>query len=87
MAIYPELTDLQRSHKPNYPFRNIISAVDSTLYNLATFVHGLIIDNISKASSHMNNSYNKKLNNIQIKLNFNLVSLNVISYLQISLWT
>ena len=30
-------------HKPNCPFR-VISAVDSTLYNLATFVHGLIID-------------------------------------------
>ncbi|XP_018368045.1 PREDICTED: uncharacterized protein LOC108764350 [Trachymyrmex cornetzi] len=68
-------------HKPDCPFRIIVSAVDSTLYDLAAFLHRLIVESVPEAPSHVNNSYDliEKLKSIKIKSGYSLVSLDVVS--------
>ncbi|KYN10015.1 hypothetical protein ALC57_17849, partial [Trachymyrmex cornetzi] len=77
----PRAYALPKVHKLNCPFRIIIFSLDSTLYNLAAFLHRLIVKSIPKAASNIENSFElvKNLKNIKIDNGFSLVSLDVIS--------
>ena len=63
-------------HKQNYPFRIIISSVDSSLCNLASFLHELIVESVSSAFSNINNSIEllQKLKNVKIDHGYSLIS-------------
>ncbi|XP_018359966.1 PREDICTED: uncharacterized protein LOC108759149 [Trachymyrmex cornetzi] len=80
----PRAYALPKIHKLNCPFRIIISSLDSALYNLAAFLHGLIVKSIPKATSNIENSFElvQKLQNIKIDHGFTLVSLDMGRYLQ-----
>jgi len=68
----PKVYALLKVHKVNCPFRIIIFFLDSTLYNLGTFLHGLIVKSIPKAASNIENSFElvQKLKNIKIDHDF-----------------
>ncbi|KYN18734.1 hypothetical protein ALC57_08963 [Trachymyrmex cornetzi] len=77
----PRAYALPKVHKLNCPIKIIISSLDSALYNLAAFLHSLIVKSIPKAASNIENSFElvQKLKNIKIDHGFSLVSLDVIS--------
>jgi len=58
---------MPKVHKPNHPFKIIISYVDSPMYSLASFLHNFIIKGISKAQSYISNSFElvEKLSNFR----------------------
>jgi len=60
--------DLPKVHKSDCLFRIIVSFLDSPLYNLATFLHKILIKNIPMTDSHLNNSLDlvQKLKDIQV---------------------
>jgi len=79
MVFSPELMGFPKF--TSHPYRIIISSVDSPLYSLATFLHGLIKDNILNTFSHIENSFQliDKLKGSHIDNNHIFISLDVIS--------
>lgn len=60
-SILPKAYGLSKIHKENYPFRIIISSINTALYPLAKFLHNLISDNVTiHNNSHVNNSFELK---------------------------
>jgi len=80
-GLLPRVYGLPKVHKPDCPFRIIVSSLDSPLYNLATFLHKILIKNIPVNDSHSNNSFDliQKLKDIQVDDDYILISLNVVS--------
>jgi len=72
---------LLKVHKPECLFRIIVSSLNSPLYNLATFLHKILIKNIPVSDSHLNNSFDlvQKLKDIQVDDDYILISLDVVS--------
>jgi len=72
---------LPKVHKPDCPFRIVVSSLDSPLYNLATFLRKILIKNISVTDSHLNNSFDlvQKLKDIHVNDDYILISLDVVS--------
>jgi len=64
-------------HKPDCPFRIIVSSLDNPSYNLATFLHKILIKNIPVTNNHLNNSFDlvQKLKDIQVDDDYILISL------------
>ncbi|XP_077273242.1 uncharacterized protein LOC143903487 [Temnothorax americanus] len=56
-APLPKAYALPKIHKPNHPFRIIVSSIDTALYPLASFLQKIISDNIPKTRSYVNNSF------------------------------
>jgi len=56
-GILPRAYGLPKVHKPDCPFRIIISSIDSPLYSLANFLHNIINKGMPKAKTHINNSF------------------------------
>jgi len=93
--LLPRAYGLPKVHKPNCPFRIIISSVDSPLYAIASFLQKTIGTNIPTAlildpimlkisphvDSHIDNSFDlvKKLTNMHIDDEFSLISLDMVS--------
>ncbi|EFN65809.1 hypothetical protein EAG_00370, partial [Camponotus floridanus] len=77
----PRAYGLPKVHKPECPFRLIVSSVDSPLYQLALFLHKTMIKSFPTAHSFLENSFEliKKLENVQLDINYKLISLDVIS--------
>jgi len=75
------LLKVNRIHKPDCPFRIIVSSLDSSLYNLATFLHKILIKNIPVIDSHLNNSFDlvQKLKDVQVDDDYILIFLDVVS--------
>jgi len=75
------LYGLPKIHKPNCPFRVIISSIDSPLYSLVTYLHQIINSSISKANGYIGNSYDlyNSLNDKVLNSEFCLISLDFIS--------
>ncbi|KYN09543.1 hypothetical protein ALC57_18330 [Trachymyrmex cornetzi] len=48
---------MPKIHKPNCPFRIIVSSINSPLYELASFLHSILIETIPKTESHIKNSF------------------------------
>jgi len=80
-GILPRAYGLPKIHKPNCPFRVIVSSINSPLYFLATYLHKIMIKSFPVSHSHVCNSCDvvKKLSNTYLDNNFRLVSLDVIS--------
>jgi len=53
----PRAYRLLKIHKPDLTFRIIISSIDSPTYSLASYIHRIILKNIIKSHSHIENSY------------------------------
>jgi len=72
---------LPKIHKPDIPFRLIISSIDSPFYSLASFLQEIIIKHVPNTFSHLDNSFKltEKLKDIFISDNHILISLDVIS--------
>ena len=68
-------------HKPNHPYRPIISLINSPTHFLATIIYNDLKKAISLPKSHINNSlkFRKKIENISIPDNYILLSLDVSS--------
>jgi len=79
-GLLPRAYSLLKVHKSDCPFR-IVSSLDSPLYNLATFLHKILIKNIPVTNSHLNNSFDlvQKLKDIQVDNDYILISLDVVS--------
>lgn len=77
----PRAYGLLKIHKQSYPFRIIVSSLDSLLYNLALFLHNIISKSIPKPFSHIDNSVQivERLSNLHLDNNFVLISLDAIS--------
>jgi len=77
---------LPKIHKPGFTFRIIISSVDSPTYSIANFIYRIISKNIVKPHSHIENSYQLvyKLNGLPIEENYELISLDVSFFTNIS---
>jgi len=80
-GLLPRAYGLPKVHKPDCPFKIIVSSLDSSLYNLATFLHKILIKNIPVTDSHLNNSFDlvQKLKDIQVADDYILISLDVVS--------
>jgi len=77
----PRAYGLPKIHKPGFYFRLIVSSIDGSDYQLAYFIHKIISKDISKPSSHNENSFQlvKKLNGLPINDDYDLISLDVVS--------
>lgn len=80
-GVLPRAYGLPKIHKPNCPFRVIVSSINTPLYQLAAFLHNIIYDAIPRAHSHVANSFElvKKLSGVQLNDHFKLLSLDVVS--------
>jgi len=80
-GILPRAYGLPKIHKPEIPYRLIISSMDSPFYFLASFLQGIIKKHVPNTFSHLNNSFEltEKLKNIFISDNHILISLDVTS--------
>ena len=80
-GVIPRAYGVTKIHKQNYPLRIIVSSVNSPLYNLALFLHGIIADSIPETPSFIKNSYDliNKLKNVKLESDSVLVSLDVVS--------
>lgn len=56
-SILPRAYGLPKIHKPNCPFRLIVSSFNRPLYNLASFIHRILIKSFPTAHSHIKNSF------------------------------
>ncbi|XP_077255641.1 uncharacterized protein LOC143893802 [Temnothorax americanus] len=72
---------LPKIHKPNCPFRLIVSSLNSPTYALAAFLHRTIHESLPAAHSHVANSFKlvERLSKIHLSDNFELISLDVVS--------
>ncbi|XP_011646862.1 uncharacterized protein LOC105433306 [Pogonomyrmex barbatus] len=75
----PRVYDLSKIHKQDFPFRLIVSCVDSPLYALASSLNKLIMKSIPKSDTGIDNSFQliQKLSNVHIDDDFSLISLDV----------
>jgi len=77
----PRAYDLPKVHKPECPFRLIVSSVNTPLYQLAVFLHKIMNKGFPTAYSFIENSFElmKKLKNVQLESDYKLISLDVVS--------
>ena len=77
----PKFYALPKIHKKNTPFRPIISFIDSPLYNLSKFLADIISKNIPTSDYGIKNSFEfkEKIDNVNIKSNYTMVSFDVTS--------
>ncbi|XP_071642143.1 uncharacterized protein [Temnothorax longispinosus] len=80
-GVLPRAYGLPKIHKANCPFRLIISSLNSPLYDLAAFLHRIMIENFPTAKSHIKNSFElvQRLANTRIEDGYKLISLDVVS--------
>ena len=80
-GILPRAYGLPKIHKPNHPFRIIVSSTNSPLHTFATALHKILHKSIPPAPSFVPNSFalTNKLKNVFIEENYTLISLDVIS--------
>jgi len=80
-GILPRAYGLPKVHKPDCPFRIIISSIDSPLYSLANFLHNIINKGMPKAKTHINNSFSllKILSGLKLENETCLISLDAVS--------
>jgi len=77
----PRAYGLPKVHKPGFPFRVIISSIDSPTYKLVYFLHKIISNNIVKPQSHVENSFHliNELKGKSVTDDYDLISLDVVS--------
>jgi len=80
-GLLPRAYGLPKVHKPNCPFRIIISSINSPLHAFATYIQKIISINIPTAQSRIDNSFDlvKKLTGVHIDDGFSLISLDVVA--------
>lgn len=80
-ATLPRAYGLPKIHKPENPFRIIISSIGSPLHNLAAFLHEIIYTSLPPPESHIKNSFHlvNKISNQSILEESTLVPLDVVS--------
>jgi len=81
-SILSKAYGLSKIHKENYPFRIIVSSVNTILYPLASFLHKIIYSSLTHNHKHVKNSFvelYKSLSGKIIQGTDVLISLNVIS--------
>jgi len=80
-GILPRAYGLPKIHKPDIPFRLIITSINSSFYSLAFFLQGIIKKHVPNTSNHLEYSFEltEKLKDIFISDNHILISLDVIS--------
>ena len=68
-------------HKTNYSLRVIVSSIDSSIHNLASFLHKIIHENLPLAEIAIDNNYQltKNISKLTISHNTILLSLDVVS--------
>ncbi|XP_072743287.1 uncharacterized protein [Anoplolepis gracilipes] len=77
----PRAYGLPKIHKPNTPYRLIVSSINSPLHSLAIFLHKLMVNNFPTPPSYVKNSFDivNKLNNTHLDEDLKFISLDVIS--------
>jgi len=77
----PRAYGLPKVHKPDCPFRIIISSIDSPLYSLATYLHNIIDNGMPKAKTHIDNSFllSETLSDLRFENDTCLISLDAVS--------
>jgi len=80
-GILPSAYGLPKIHKRDFPFRIIISYINSPVYALSLYLHKIISTNVPKSQNNVENSFElvKKLSGTFIDHNYILISLDVIS--------
>ncbi|XP_071653840.1 uncharacterized protein [Temnothorax longispinosus] len=80
-GVLPRAYGLPKIHKPNCPFRLIISSINSPLYDLASFLHRIMFQSFPKARSFVKNSIDlvEELGNAHVNDGYKLISLDVVS--------
>lgn len=56
-----------------------VSSVNSPLYSIANFLHNILINNLPRARSHIENSFHFSISNKKLNNSFILMSLDVVS--------
>jgi len=49
----PRCYGLPKIHKPGHPLRMMVSSIESPLYDVAKFIHGILSGSIKKPYSHV----------------------------------
>jgi len=80
-SILPKAYGLTKIHKENYPFRIIVSSINTALYPLASFIHRIIYTSLPPNHKHVKKSFElySSLSGKLIQDTDNLISLDVIS--------
>jgi len=80
-GILPRTYGLPKIHKRDFPFRIIVSCINSPVYDVSLYLHKIISTNVSKSQNNVENSFKlvKKLSCTFIDHNYVLISLDVVS--------
>ncbi|XP_011859448.1 PREDICTED: uncharacterized protein LOC105556944 [Vollenhovia emeryi] len=75
----PRCYGLPKIHKAGYPLRIIVSTLGSPIYNVASFIHAILIKSLQKPTSHIKDSWSfvKAITQRRIKDDEILISLDV----------
>jgi len=78
----PKAYDLSKVHKINFPYRIIVSSVDTALYSLSSFLQDIISISLEKNNSCIANSFDlcdtlskKRVQDIDVLISLNVTSL------------
>jgi len=79
-GILPRAYGLPKIHKTECPFRLIVSSLDSPLYNLAVYLHKIMVKSFPLARGHVANSFQlvERLSGVVVESGHKLISLDVI---------
>ncbi|XP_067216467.1 uncharacterized protein [Linepithema humile] len=77
----PRAYGLPKIHKEGYPLRVIVSSINSPLYKIANFLHGILANNVPNSKRNIKNSFDlvEKLNGVFLESDHCLASLDVVS--------
>ncbi|XP_044745148.1 uncharacterized protein LOC123307011 [Coccinella septempunctata] len=80
-SVPPKIYGLRKTHKENFALRPIVSCVNAPCYNLATFLHQILLPVTTTFNYKVKSSFEfvKNLNNVQLPDHYKLISLDVIS--------
>jgi len=80
-GVLPRAYGLPKLHKKGFPFRVIVSSINSPLYELAYYLHNIIKSSIPAATSSIDNSFKlvRELNGKKMDFGCTLASLDVVS--------
>ncbi|XP_072759915.1 uncharacterized protein [Anoplolepis gracilipes] len=77
----PRAYGLPKIHKPNCPLRIIVSSINIPLYNIASYLHKIMIKCFPVSHSFIKNSFElvDKIKNVNLDNGYKLISLDVVS--------
>jgi len=81
-SVLPKAYDLLKTHKKNYPYRIVVSSINTALYPISSIIQKIISTSLTYDDKHVKNSFDlykvlsgKKIGSTDILLSLDVISL------------